>query len=65
MPARDLRSLGNLRFYCALAFQLAKIGANLNQLAKIANETQALPHETELRVIAAQLVAAIERVIEL
>jgi Bacterial mobilisation protein (MobC) len=49
----------------ALAFQLAKIGTNLNQLAKIANETRAMPQETELRIVAAQIAAAIERVIEL
>lgn len=49
----------------ALAFQLSKIGTNLNQLAKIANETRALPNETALRVVSAQIAAAIERVIEL
>jgi hypothetical protein len=58
-PARDPEAIR------ALAFQLSKIGTNLNQLAKIANETRALPQETELRIVSAQIAAALERVIEL
>jgi hypothetical protein len=61
-PAPSARDPEAIR---ALAFQLSRIGTNLNQLAKIANETRVLPTETELRVVAAQIVAALERVIEL
>lgn len=58
-PARDPEAIG------ALTFQISKLGTNLNQLAKIANETRVLPREMELRVLAAQIEAALERVIEL
>jgi Bacterial mobilisation protein (MobC) len=49
----------------ALAFQLAKIGTNLNQLAHIANETRALRHEAELRMVADRIVAALDKVMAL
>ncbi len=50
----------------ALAFQLSKVGTNLNQLAKIANETHDLFElERELRALSAQIAASLARVIEL
>ena len=49
----------------ALAFQLSKIGTNLNQLAKVANETHRLALETELSVLIAQLAAIMAHVMEL
>lgn len=47
----------------ALAFQLSKIGTNLNQLAHIANETRALAHEAELRGVVTQIKAALAKVV--
>jgi hypothetical protein len=58
-PARDPEAIN------ALAFQLAKIGTNLNQLAHIANETRALRHEAELRMVADRIVAALDKVMTL
>lgn len=59
----------------ALAFELSKVGTNLNQLARVANEAaklggdkdaQALfAMETELRRLGAQLAGTMSRVIEL
>lgn len=49
----------------ALAFQLSKIGTNLNQLAHIANETHRLRFEADLRALSAQIAASLERVIAL
>jgi hypothetical protein len=46
----------------ALAFQLSKIGTNLNQLAHIANETRALSHLAEFRALAAEIKAALAKV---
>jgi hypothetical protein len=58
-PARDPEAIN------ALAFQLAKIGTNLNQLAHIANETRALRHEAELRLVADRIVDALDKVMAL
>lgn len=49
----------------ALAFQLSKLGTNLNQLARIANETHQLDFGTELRALSAQIAGSLARVIEL
>ena len=55
-PARDSEAIN------ALAFQLSKIGTNLNQLAKVANETRALPREAELKAVTDKIVAALDKV---
>ncbi len=49
----------------ALSFQLSKIGTNLNQLAKVANETHRLDFDVELRSLAAQVSGALVQVTEL
>ncbi len=49
----------------ALAFQLSKIGTNLNQLAKISNETGRLQAEQQLRGLTNFIERALERVIAL
>jgi hypothetical protein len=55
-PARDPEAMK------ALAFQLSKIGTNLNQLAKYTNERRALPHDADLKGLSEQIVAALEKV---
>ena len=55
-PARDTEAI------TALAFQLSKIGTNLNQLAKVANETRALPREADLKAVTDRIVAALDKV---
>jgi hypothetical protein len=47
------------------SFQLSKIGTNLNQLAKVANERRALPREAELREVAGQIKATLIKVLRL
>ena len=49
----------------ALSFQLSKIGTNLNQLAKVANETHRLQFAARLRAIADQIEASLVHVTEL
>ena len=61
-PAPSARDPQAIR---ALAVEISRVGNNINQLAHIANETRALPRETELRVVSAQIVAALEQVMEL
>jgi hypothetical protein len=61
-PAPTQRDPGAIR---ALAFQLSKIGTNLNQLAKIANETRDLPRERYFRDTATGIAEAIAKVLEL
>ena len=46
-----------------LTFQLSKIGTNLNQLTKIANEKRALPLEREIRGVLDRIAVAVEKVI--
>ncbi len=48
-----------------LCYQLSKIGTNLNQLAKVANERRELPREAELKAVSERIVSAIERVLAL
>jgi hypothetical protein len=55
-PPRDVEAIN------ALAFQLSKIGTNLNQLAKYTNERRALPLDADLKGLAAQIVTALEKV---
>jgi len=57
--ARDPRSIK------ALAAEIARIGNNLNQLARIANERRAVPSERELRDVAEMVKSAISKVIAL
>jgi hypothetical protein len=49
----------------ALAFQLSKIGTNLNQLAHVANETHRILFEKKLLDLADQIATSLERVIAL
>jgi hypothetical protein len=49
----------------ALAAQLAHLGNNLNQLARIANENGHIRHERALEAVRDQIAAALERIIEL
>src|SRR5271165_718806 len=49
----------------SLAFQLSKIGTNLNQLAKVANERRVLPREAELKGVADQIVRTLDKVLTL
>jgi hypothetical protein len=49
----------------SLLRQLTAIGNNLNQLARLANTSRALPHLHELRLTTGFLKAALERVIAL
>ena len=56
-PARDPQALREL------AAQISHVGNNVNQLAKIANETRAVPHERHLREVAAVIKATLEKVI--
>jgi len=55
-PTRNVEAIN------ALAFQLSKIGTNLNQLAKYTNERRALPYDADLKGIAEQIVTALEKV---
>ena len=58
-PARDpdlIRKLMN---------EIMRVGSNLNQLARIANERRDLPRYAELKAVEEKIVAALERVIEL
>ena len=61
-PAPSARDPEAIR---ALAFQLSKIGTNLNQLAHVANERRALVRERELREVVGEVAAAIDKVIAL
>jgi Bacterial mobilisation protein (MobC) len=49
----------------ALAYELSKIGNNLNQLARIANTNKALPHLYQLKMVTDLVKAALQRVIKL
>jgi len=55
-PVRDSAAIN------ALAYQLSRIGNNLNQLAKVANENRTVPHQLDLDAISARIVAALEKV---
>ena len=55
-PARDYEAIK------AIAFQLSKIGTNLNQLAHVANERRDLPREAEFMALADKIVTALDKV---
>ena len=55
-PARDPQALR------ALAVEITRVGNNVNQMAKIANETRAVPQERHLREVAAEIKATLEKV---
>jgi hypothetical protein len=48
-----------------LAWQLSKIGTNLNQMALVANKERILPRIAEFEAASAQIAGAIERVLAL
>ncbi len=48
-----------------LANEIARVGNNLNQLAKVANQTGRLDHERALREVRDRIADALARVIEL
>ena len=58
-PAPSARDPQAIR---ALAVEITRVGVNVNQMAKIANETRALPHERHLREVAAEIKATLEKV---
>ena len=55
-PPRDKEGIRKL------AFELSKIGTNLNQLAKYANERHALPRQIDFDGMSARIVAALDKV---
>jgi Bacterial mobilisation protein (MobC) len=56
-PTRDPQALR------ALTVEIIRVGVNVNQMAKMANETRAVPHERHLLEVAAQIKATLEKVI--
>lgn len=56
-PANDPEAIAGL------SFQLSKIGTNLNQLARLANERRALPREAELSAVLSEIKAALSKVL--
>jgi hypothetical protein len=55
-PPRDKEGIRKL------AFELSKIGTNLNQLAKYANERRALPSQIDFDGMSDRIIAALEKV---
>jgi hypothetical protein len=45
-----------------LSYHLSKVGTNLNQLAKVANERHELPREAELKAVIAEIKLTLARV---
>jgi hypothetical protein len=58
-PAYDREALRTL------AFQISKIGTNLNQLAHHANATGSMPDKQTLDEVTEKIIAALDRVISL
>lgn len=58
-PAPAARDPAALR---TLAVEITRVGTNVNQMAKIANETRSLPHERQLREVASLIKATLEKV---
>jgi hypothetical protein len=61
-PAPPARDLGLIRAFLA---QFAKLGNNVNQMARHANEGRGLPSAKALADMAAQLRAAVQKVLAL
>ena len=55
-PAQDPAAIAEL------GYQLSKIGTNINQLTKVANEVKDLPLVAELKAIGDRIFAALDRV---
>ncbi len=58
-PTRDPAVIADL------LFQLSKVGTNLNQLAKLANECHAMPHQAELKPVTDQIMALFAKILDL
>jgi hypothetical protein len=58
-PAHDLEAIRDL------SVQLSKVGTNLNQLAKLANECRAMPHQAELKPITDQIASLFAKILDL
>ena len=61
-PAPNARDPQSIR---ALKVEISRVGTNLNQLAHIANEQRALPSQQELKEAIDQIMAALEKVMQL
>jgi hypothetical protein len=58
-PAHDPEAIRDL------SVQLSKVGTNLNQLAKLANECHAMPHQAELKPVTDQIMALFVKILDL
>jgi hypothetical protein len=61
-PAPSRRDPRALR---ALAVEISRVGNNLNQLAHIANQRNALPNERALDAVTERIIASLDKVMEL
>ncbi len=61
-PAPNARSPEAIR---ELAVAISRVGTNVNQLAKIANESRSVPAERMLKEVSEQLAAVLQRVMDL
>ena len=49
----------------AVAVEIARVGNNLNQLARVANETRSAPQQRELSAVADEIIKALNKVMAL
>jgi len=61
-PVPETRDPAAIR---ALKAEIARVGNNINQLARIANETKDIRSQRALEAVSAQIMTALQRVIEL